>query len=64
MVMLRAAGLFLVVLGILWALQGAGLIAWPAGSFMLQERDWIWRGGVTTLAGAGLIALAGRRRRR
>ncbi len=64
MLMLRAAGLFLVALGLLWVLQGAGVIAWPADSFMLGQREWMLRGALTALAGAVLIGLAAWRSRR
>lgn len=57
MLMLRAAGMFLVALGCIWALQGFGLLHWPADSFMLGERQWALRGGAMVLAGAILIAL-------
>lgn len=43
------------LMGLLWMGQGAGLIHWPASSFMLDERPWITRGAI--LAAAGLIIL-------
>lgn len=64
MLMLRVAGLFLVVLGMIWALQGAGMLEWPAGSFMLGERDWALRGLGTAAAGAALVGLVEWRSRR
>lgn len=64
MLMLRAAGMFLVALGFIWALQGFGLLHWPADSFMLGERDWALRGGAMVLAGAILIGLPRWLRRR
>jgi hypothetical protein len=57
MMMLKAAGAFLVAMGIIWALQGAGLLAWPADSVMLAQREWVLYGSVTVIAGAGLLAL-------
>ena len=57
MLMLRAAGMFLVALGCIWGLQGFGLLHWPADSFMLGERQWALRGGAMVLAGAVLIGL-------
>lgn len=64
MAVLRVAGAFLVALGLLWALQGAGFLDWPAKSFMLGEERWVLRGlGVAGL-GAGLLALARWRKRR
>ncbi len=64
MVMLRAAGLFLIALGIIWALQGAGLLGWPADSFMLGQAEWVLRGFVTVAAGAAVIGLVHYRQRK
>ncbi len=60
MMMLRAAGTFLVVMGIIWALQGLGWLNWPRSSFMLAERQWAIYGGLTALAGASLLLVAAR----
>ena len=59
---LTILGVLLILAGGLWALQGAGLVMWPASSFMLQQQSWVTYGLVTALAGALLIAW-GRRRR-
>lgn len=56
--------MFLVVSGIIWALQGSGLLNWPAGSFMLGEQDWTARGLATAAAGAVLLLLVNYRSRR
>lgn len=64
MLMLRAAGMFLVALGFIWVLQGTGLLDWPADSFMLRRGEWAMRGAGTALAGAALIGLAVWRARR
>ncbi|MEE4316103.1 hypothetical protein [Erythrobacter dokdonensis] len=63
MMVLRAAGLFLIVMGTIWALQGAGLLAWPADSFMLADSSWIARGLITAVAGMGMLWWALRRGR-
>lgn len=55
-------GVVLIVAGIFWALQGAGVIMWPAESFMLQQDGWITYGIVTALLGAALIGLSRRSR--
>ena len=55
MMMLRAAGLFMIALGIIWALQGAGLLGWPADSFMLGQQPWILRGLALAALGAALV---------
>jgi uncharacterized membrane protein len=56
-------GVLLVLAGALWALQGAGIVMWPASSFMLQQQSWVTYGIVTILIGIALIALARRLRR-
>lgn len=65
MMMLRAAGTFLAVMGIIWALQGTGVLNWPADSFMLAREEWVLYGALTALAGGALlwlsIRLGGRR---
>jgi uncharacterized membrane protein len=58
---LTAAGMFLLVMGTLWALQGLGVVNWPPESFMLDRRDWALYGATTAAAGAVLLWL-GRRR--
>ncbi|QDH34804.1 hypothetical protein [Porphyrobacter sp. YT40] len=60
MTMLRATGTFLVVMGIVWALQGLGWLNWPRGSFMLSERQWAIYGTLTAMAGVGLLVIARR----
>lgn len=59
---LQILGALLIVAGIFWALQGAGVVMWPAESFMLQQDSWITYGIVTALIGAALIGLARRTR--
>jgi len=63
MMMLRTAGVFLVVMGIIWALQGAGLLNWPASSFMLAQQQWVLYGALTAMVGALLLWWASRIRR-
>jgi hypothetical protein len=62
--MLRAAGIFLVALGCIWALQGLGALGWPADSVMLGDKGWALRGAGLALLGAGLIGLVQWCRRR
>ena len=59
---LTILGAFLAFSGLFWALQGAGIIMWPAESFMLADRNWILYGLITAVAGALLIWWARRRR--
>ena len=58
---LTVLGAFLVFSGLFWSLQGAGIIMWPAESFMLAQSQWILYGLITAAVGAALIWL-GRRR--
>jgi hypothetical protein len=57
---LTLLGLLMVVAGLLWAAQGAGLFPYPAQSFMIGNRPWIGWGLLMALAGLLVIA-AGRR---
>ncbi|MBL8657951.1 MAG: hypothetical protein JNJ92_11445 [Altererythrobacter sp.] len=59
---LLVIGLLMVAAGALWALQGAGIVMWPAESFMLRREGWITYGLGTMLAGVFLIGWARRRR--
>ena len=58
---LQILGGLLVFSGLFWALQGAGIIMWPAESFMLAQDQWILYGLITAAIGAALIWLARRR---
>jgi hypothetical protein len=60
--LLAALGVLLILAGALWALQGAGIVMWPAESFMLREQNWVTYGVATALVGVTLLALARRRR--
>ena len=54
-------GIFAVLMGLLWAGQGLGLIMWPAESFMLADRTWALYGGVLALSGLALVLFSRRR---
>ena len=58
---LQILGGLLVFSGLFWALQGAGIIMWPAESFMLAQDQWILYGLITAAIGALLIWWARRR---
>jgi hypothetical protein len=49
--------MFLVALGCIWILQGLGILAWPADSFMLGDSGWVLRGCAAVGAGAAMIGL-------
>lgn len=57
----RVFGVALFLSGMLWTLQGLGLVMWPAESFMLGEREWAGYGLIA--AGAGILLLWLTRRR-
>jgi hypothetical protein len=57
-------GVALILSGGLWALQGLGIVLWPAESFMLADRSWAIYGTLTVIVGALLFWWGSRRRRR
>ena len=59
--LLSALGILMLLAGLLFSLQGLGIIRWPADSFMVGVSDWVWRGALLALGGA-LLLWAGRRR--
>ncbi|MEP6785384.1 MAG: hypothetical protein ABI898_06525 [Sphingomonadales bacterium] len=59
--LLRIAGLFALLMGLLWMGQGSGIIMWPQSSFMLDQRIWTVWGAL--LAAVGVVALVISRRR-
>jgi hypothetical protein len=44
--------------GLIWMGQGAGIIRYPATSFMIDQSPWIWRGAMVAVAGAIGVWLA------
>ena len=50
--------------GILFAIQGANLVRWPAESFMVDTRNWIAYGIGIAAIGIGLMLAARRMRQR
>ncbi len=59
---LMVVGVALMLSGGLWALQGMGLVMWPAESFMLAERQWALYGALTFVVGLLLFGWSARRR--
>lgn len=58
--LLGGFGVALFILGAIWALQGAGILSWPAGSFMLADRSWALYGAVTAAIGLVLMLVSTR----
>ena len=57
---LLTLGLIAVLAGLLFVAQGAGVVHWPASSFMIDQRPWILRGALLAAAGLALIFLSRR----
>ena len=53
-------GVLIAAGGLLFTLQGAGVVAWPHESAMVGKRDWIEYGIVIILIGVALILTARR----
>jgi hypothetical protein len=51
-------GALLLLSGLLWAAQGAGIFPYPKESFMVGARPWIGYGLGTALLGTALIILS------
>ena len=58
---LTIVGALCAAMGGLWFLQGAGIVHWPASSFMLDQRIWMLWGGLLALLGVALIWRSRRR---
>jgi hypothetical protein len=54
---MRVTGGLLIAFGILWALQGAGVVNWPSTSPMLGRGVWVVNGLVTVAIGAVLLLI-------
>lgn len=61
--LLLIVGIAGLIAGLLFAAQGAGILAWPADSFMVNSGEWIVYGLLLAGLGLILIGLSTRRRR-
>ena len=61
---LTILGVLMILSGLLWAAQGAGLFPYPAQSFMIGNRPWIGWGLLMAVAGLLVLGAARRRARR
>lgn len=53
--LLRMFGGLLVVLGLLFMAQGSGYLPWPAESFMIGDRNWVFYGSAIAAVGFLMI---------
>ncbi|AKM09959.1 hypothetical protein [Croceicoccus naphthovorans] len=60
-VLIRVFGVALFLSGLLWTLQGLGLVMWPANSFMLGEKEWAAYGVIAAAAGVLMVWVTRRR---
>ena len=60
-VLLAAASIIGILVGLLWVLQGLGVVHWPRQSFMIAQTSWAIRGGL--LMALGLVLLHRARQR-
>ena len=56
--LLRIFGMLLLVLGLLFMAQGSGYLPWPAESFMVGDRNWVFYGGAIAAVGFLVIFAA------
>jgi hypothetical protein len=54
-IVLTVMGVLMFLSGVLWALQGAGIVMWPASSTMLKDPHWIFNG--ILMANFGLLQI-------
>jgi hypothetical protein len=47
--------LLLIVTGLIWVAQGSGYFPYPAESFMIDQRPWIFGGALTAACGLALL---------
>ena len=47
-------GILFLLAGLVWTLQGVGILQ---GWFMSNNPTWTWIGGITALAGFGVVVL-------
>ena len=57
---LTLIGIIALAMGLLWMGQGLGHVRWPASSFMIDERPWIYYGAGMAVLGILFIVFARR----
>jgi len=59
-ILMVVIGLLAIAFGLLFTMQGFGLVRCPSSSFMIDDRGWSLRGALL-IAGGALMAWYGRR---
>jgi uncharacterized membrane protein len=59
-IVLLIVGFVAFAFGILFTLQGSGIVHWPSDSFMLGQRTWVTYGMIIALAGAAVMLISRR----
>ncbi|MBL0371105.1 hypothetical protein JJB09_03605 [Rhizobium sp. KVB221] len=52
---LAVIGILMIIMGALWAAQGSGLFPYPETSPMINQSQWITRGGILGILGIAVI---------
>jgi hypothetical protein len=60
-IVLRILAVLLIVVGIIWILQGINVLP---GSFMTGQIQWAYRGGFAAVTGLAILLFIGRKRNR
>lgn len=60
-IVLRVVAILLIVMGIIWILQGTNVLP---GSFMTGQMQWAYRGGVAAIVGLLILVFVNRGRKR
>lgn len=58
--LIRLFGVLLLVLGLFFMAQGSGYLPWPAQSFMVGDRNWVFYGGAIAAIGFLVVIFASR----
>lgn len=58
--LLLIAGLFCLLVGLVWFGQGTGYFPYPASSFMVGESNWAYWGGMLAAVGLALVVASRR----
>lgn len=58
--LLTIAGIILLLAGLVFMGQGSRYFPWPAESFMIGARQWVYYGAAIAVAGLALLVIARR----